>query len=171
MEVAQLALEYVKAFLTPAPLAAGVVLFLLVKYREAIGNFFRLLAAQGEFRRKVDTGARMSYLGGQFLRVGELYNKLCTEKTLTREQCEAWRTFAEHFKIAYAQAVALWKDVEETSGRGVHEQASAAVLALGKALSDFEATAYRHLVRVAGPTQLPPPRRADTLPPREEPRL
>jgi hypothetical protein len=60
MEAARLALEYVKAFLTPAPLTAGIVLFLLVKYREAIGNFFRLLAAQVEFRRKIDTGARMS---------------------------------------------------------------------------------------------------------------
>jgi hypothetical protein len=46
--------------------------------------------------------------------------------------------------------LALWKDVEESSGRGVQEQASAAVLALGKALSDFEATAFRHLVNVAG---------------------
>jgi hypothetical protein len=159
MEVARLALEYVKAFLTPAPLAAGIVVFLLVNYREAIGNVFRLLAAQGEFRRKIDRGARLSYLGGQFVRVNNLYSKLLNDKIITSEQAQGWRTFAEHFKTAYGQAAALWKDVDESSGREIQGQASTAVFALAKALSDFEATAYHHLLTTAAAElsrQLPP---------------
>jgi len=145
MEAARLALEYLKAFLTPAPLAAGIVLFLLWKYREAIDGVIQLLASQSEFRRKLDTGAQMNHLGSQFLRVGKLYDTLLDDKIITPEQYRKWATFAGHFKTAYPEAIDLWKDATESTGRAVPERARAEVLALTKALTEFEATAYRHL--------------------------
>lgn len=151
MEAARLALEYLKAFLTPAPLAAGIVLFLLVKYREAIGNTFRLIADRAEFQQKIDGATQVGYLGLQFTRVGVLYDKLYGDKVITLERYRRWATFATHFKVAYPQLVELWKNAAEGSGRAVGERSRAEALALTKAVMEFEATAYYFLAAIAGP--------------------
>ena len=48
-------MEVLKVLLSPAPLAAGIVLFTLLKYCEAVGNLFQLLANQRQFRRVHDS--------------------------------------------------------------------------------------------------------------------
>lgn len=159
MEVARLALDYLNAFLTPAPLAAGLVLFLLLKYREAIGNTFSLLANRAEFQHKLDGATQVGYLGGQFVRVHDLYNKMLDDKVITPEQYRGWVTFATHFKATYPQIIELWKNATEGSGRAVGEQSRAETLALTRAVMEFEASAYRYLAAVTiAKTLLAPPK-------------
>ena len=156
MEVARLALEYLKAFLTPAPLAAGIVLFILLKYRTAIGNVLQLLAQQSEHRRKVEGAIQVGYVATQFLRVGALYDKLLDDKIITPEQYRAWATFAVHFKRAYPEIVKLWED-SIGGGPAIGEQTRAETLALTKAVVELEAAAYRHLASAAAAPILSPP--------------
>jgi hypothetical protein len=155
---ARLALDYLKAFLTPAPLAAGVVLFILLKYRQAIGDIFQLLANQSEHRRKVEGAMQFNYLSTQFVRVAALYATLLDDKIITPEQYRAWVTFATHFKTAHPQIMQLWKDALG-GGSAIGNQTRAETLALTKALVELEAEAYRHLARAAAPPprHLPPP--------------
>jgi hypothetical protein len=162
MEVGRLALDYVKAFLTPAPLAAGIVLFILLKYRQAIGNLFQLLASQSEHRRKVEGATQIGYVSTQFLRVNTLYNKLLDDKIITLEQHRAWATFAAHFKTAYPQIVRLWEDALG-GGPAIGDQTRAETLALTKGVVELEAAAYRHLASAAAqtPPSLPPPQRSE----------
>ncbi len=156
MEVAKLALEYVKAFLTPAPLAAAIVLFLLVKYREAIGHTLRLVANRAEIQQKIDGGTELGYLGLQFTRVAALYDKLYEDKVITPERYRRWGTFAKHFKVAYPQLIDLWKNAAEGTGRAIGERSRAEALALTKAVMEFEATAYYFLAAIGGPETTTP---------------
>jgi hypothetical protein len=157
MEVARLALDYVNAFLTPAPLAAGIVLFILLKYRTAIGNVLQLLAQQSEHRRKVEGAMQVGYASTQFLRVGALYDKLLDHKIITPEQYRPWATFAAHFKRAYREIVKLWED-SIGGGPAIGDQTRSETLALTRAVVELEGVAYRHLAKAASPPprQIPP---------------
>jgi hypothetical protein len=154
LEAARLALDYLNAFLTPAPLAAGIVLFILLKYRQAIGNLFQILANQSEFRRIHDSSVQINYLGEQFIRVKVLYHRMLEHNIITAEQFRAWTDFEAHFAMAYQNLVNLWKVATEATGRSVGEKARSETLALAKPLAEFEASAYRAL----GKTLTPPPK-------------
>ena len=158
LEVGRLALDYLNAFLTPAPLAAGIVLFILLKYRQAIGNVFQVLAQQSEHRRKVEGAIQVGYLSTQFLRVNALYTKLLDDRIITPEQCRAWNTFAVHFKRALPEIVKLWDD-SIGGGPAVGDQTRAETLALTRAVVELEAAAYRHLAKAAAPPPQPLPTR------------
>jgi len=149
--------EILKVILSPAPLAAGIVLFILLKYRQAIGNVLQVLASQSEHRRKVEGAMQVGYLSTQFLRVHTLYNTLLDDKIITPEQHHAWATFAAHFKRAYSEIVKLWDD-SIGGGPAIGDQTRAETLALAKTVAEFEGTAYRHLAKAAAPPprQLPP---------------
>jgi hypothetical protein len=151
--------EILKVLLSPAPLGAGIVLFLLLQYRQAIGNVLQLLAGQSEHRRKVEGAIQVGYLSTQFLRVAALYNTLVDDKVITLEQARAWTTFGTHFKRAYPEIVKLWDD-SIGGGPGIGEQTRAETLALTKALAEFEAIAYRHLAKAVAP----PPRQLPVRP-------
>lgn len=139
------------------------MLFILLKYRQAIGNLFQLLANQSEFRRAHDSSIQISYLGDQFGRVKVLYSRMLDHNIITPEQYRAWTTFEAHFGMAYQQVVGLWKSATEAAGRAVGEQARAETLALAKALTELEATAYRSLGKTLTPPQ--PQTKPPTPPP------
>jgi len=150
--------EILKVLLSPAPLAAGIIFFLLLKYRQAIGNVLQLLAQQSEHRRKVESAMQVGYVSTQFLRVNTLYNKLLDDKIITPDQHRPWATFAAHFKRAYPEIVKLWDD-SIGGGPAIGDQTRAETLALTKAVVELEGAAYRHLAKAAEPPPRPLPAR------------
>lgn len=148
--------EIPKILFSPAPLAAGIVLFILLKYRTAIGHVLQLLGQESEFLRKHEGATQVRYVSAQFLRVGALYDKLLDEKIVTPEQYRAWATFATHFKKVYPQIVRLWSEAL-SGGTEIGNRTRAETLALTKGVVELETAAYRHLASAAAAAPAPPP--------------
>jgi len=155
--------ETLKVLLSPAPLAAGIVLFILLKYRKAIGSVLQLLAEKSEPHRKVEAAMQVGYVSTQFLRVNALYNKLLDDQIITPEQHRPWATFATHFKRAYPEIVKLWED-SIGGGPAIGDQTRSETLALTRAVVELEGAVYRHLARAAAPPpRQVPPRAAEAV--------
>jgi hypothetical protein len=56
--------EILKVLFSPAPLAAAIILFILLKYRTTIGNILQLLAEKSEHHKKVEGAIQVGFAAG-----------------------------------------------------------------------------------------------------------
>lgn len=102
-------------------------------------------AALGGDRTLLVTGETLDAVGQQFVRTGQLYNRLLDEKLISEEQYREWARFAKRFQVAYPVAVDLWKEARVSTSVEDERRALEVVLTLKNQLLTFVLGLQRQL--------------------------
>jgi hypothetical protein len=88
-------------------------------------------------RSLVISGESLKAIGNEFLLVADVYVKGCADKTITLEQCEAFRDFGQKFQKAYPLAVDLWGVARSADDVATIKKTEDVIRSLAAGLSSF----------------------------------
>lgn len=84
------------------------------------------------------TGETLKGVGSQFTVVAATYKQGCdVTKAIAQSQCQAFRSFGQHFQKSYPLTVQLWEAARSANDKAMQDKVEEVIVDLATALTQF----------------------------------